>query len=91
MASIMFSTSAIALKSVEDETDSNYGDAIINQGYEAADNYEATMRRHGSVATLTSMPLQTVLHHASLAPPGYMSYPVDDSSYQQKILLDAKL
>ena len=90
LASIMFGSSAIALKSVEDETDSDIGDAIINQGYEAAENYEATMRRHGSVATLTSMPLQTVLHHASLHPPGsYVSYPVDDA--YQKVLLDAKL
>ena len=92
LASILFSSSAIALKSVEDEDESNYGDAIINQGYETADHYEATMRRHGSVATLTSMPLQTVLHHASLAPPGYLSYPMEGGgdSYQ-KVLLDAKL
>ncbi len=103
LASCLYAASALAMKATE-ECDEEYNEVIVNQAYETNDYLENTLRRHGSMAQLGSippMPLHAVMTHPpGFYPPGYQSFPhigehyPDDTLYRkgmQKEFSDAQL
>jgi hypothetical protein len=90
-ASFLYSVSAAALRMNYTASNMEYNEALVSHAAVVADHYNDTIRRHGSIVTLSGMPPMPLnsMTNVNPFPPGYqglMSYPNDPSYYDKHLL-----